>query len=86
MVPFPKPPGRFEPPAPCSGLSVPPSALPRNKADLRMHCLILWSGAATVYLYFEAHINYNCTFFAHCSIIFFSFLVSYVCLCCNMFF
>jgi len=47
MAPFPKPPGPFEPPAPCSGLTVPPSALPRNKADLRMQCLILWSGAAT---------------------------------------
>ena len=38
---------RFVPPANRSGTSVPPSALPGNKADLWMHCPILWSGAAT---------------------------------------
>ena len=39
---------RFAPdPASRSGHSVLPSALPGNKADLWMHCPILWSGAAT---------------------------------------
>jgi len=40
-------PRRFATPAPHSGPSVLSSALPGNTADLWMHCLILWSGAAT---------------------------------------
>ena len=52
-APLPRPPWRFEPPAPHSWHSVPPSALPGNKADLWMHCLILRSGAATVFEYWE---------------------------------
>jgi len=39
------PSARFAPPANRLEPWVPPSALPGNKADLWMHCLILWSGA-----------------------------------------
>jgi len=42
-------PRRFAPPANRSQPWVLPSALPGNKADLWMHCPILWSGAATVF-------------------------------------
>jgi len=57
QVPLPNPTGlrrsgasRVATPAPPSGPSDPRSALPANKADLWMHCLILWSGAATVHM------------------------------------